>query len=193
MANAKYGLVALIAAGVFLACVHSASALERDVSGGCNYTDTLAYDSDWNAYRISAQTQEKISWNVTVKGAGMVQVYFIQGWPEKFIDASYYPAYSKNYSVRSFGSSFDVNKEEGTKFTIGIHAKVTYNITYTIKVWTQGSSSDTTTPSASQPYDLVCGGLMALIVLCAVATTAWLYSVPKKYKAKSEILSKMYK
>jgi len=157
---ARLGLLFVsLGIGIVMALGGTASALTYTVTTPYRVDHTLAADASWNAYELTAQNDQRVTYSMTITTSGAcAMMFFIKGHgvtPE----SKYFIAYSQENCAQSYANTFPVGSRDGTDFTVLILTDYTGDVNYTLAI-------DIASPVV--PSWLTGIGVLAVIVVVGV-------------------------
>ncbi|MGI0148044.1 MAG: hypothetical protein ACREDF_00740 [Thermoplasmata archaeon] len=95
---------------------------------------TLASDTRWNTYELTASIGQQVKYSITITTTGAcASLLFIKGH-NPGLRSEYFVTYSKESCVQTYSNSFPVEPNDGTTFSVLIETTYTGDVSYFLAI-----------------------------------------------------------
>ncbi len=146
------------------AFVPSAAAVEYTVnSNPYTVNHTLLATEAWNAYELTANTGDRVTYSMTVTSAGDCAMLLLVQGHNPTVSSQYYTSYSQDTCSLTYSNTFQVPSGEGNQFSIVIATDQLNDISYTLTI------AIALSPGLSSSTLLLIVGIVVAVVVVIIA------------------------
>ncbi len=134
------------------------------VNGSYSSVDTLGAYESWNAYKVTAGTDQKIEYSFNVQGVGSIIVLLVVGHSVT-MSSDYLVLYSQETPTKSFSDTYPVSSSQGTRYSLVVMSEEYQNITYSVKIKVVDTPVTDYIIGGAICFSLIFGGVIIAAVL----------------------------